>query len=180
MEAVLPAVGAYLFIFFARVVDMSLDVLRILMLMRDRRFLAAVIGFCEVSIFIVALNQVLTGGLDDPGKVVAYAGGFATGTYIGSLIENKLAIGYLSLQVFPPQYQCTDCVKVLRDNGFGVTTVEGEGRHGKRSVLFVALKRKDLRRIVRILDSIDPELFFTVSDAKNIRGGVFPMKRKGY
>ena len=180
MEWLLPAVGAYLFIFFARVIDMTLDVLRMLMLMRDRRILASFIGFCEVTVFVLALNQVLSGGLDDIGKVIAYAGGFATGNYIGSLIENRLAIGFVSLQVFPQPCQCDLIAESLRSRGFGVTLVEGEGRHGKRTILFAALKRKDLKLAVRILDEVSPNVFFTVSDAKNIHGGTFPIKRKGY
>jgi len=180
MEALFPVIGGYLFIFSARVIDMTLDVIRILMLMRDRRILAAFIGFLEVSIFVLALNEVLAGGLNDPFKVIAYAAGFATGNYVGSLIDSQLAIGFLSLQVFPPQYHCSRCVEVLRDNGFGVTSVPGEGRHGTRTVLFVTLKRKDLDRAIKLLDTIEPDIFYTVSDARNIRGGVFPMKRKGY
>jgi len=86
MEQWLPVIFGYLFIFSARVIDMSLDVIRILMLMRDRRVLAAVIGFFEITVFVLALNEVLKGGLNDPGKVIAYAGGFATGNYIGSLL----------------------------------------------------------------------------------------------
>ncbi|WP_418789966.1 DUF2179 domain-containing protein [Phosphitispora sp. TUW77] len=180
MELLTPTIGIYLFIFFARVFDMTLDVLRILMLMRDRRVLAAFIGFCEVTVFVIALNQVLTGGLNDIGKVIAYAGGFATGNYFGSLIEHRLAIGYVSLQIFPQHCQCSLIAEGLRNRGFGVTKVEGEGRQGKRTILFASLKRKDLKLAVKILDEISPDVFFTVSDAKNIHGGTFPMKRKGY
>lgn len=181
MELLLSApIGAYLLIFTARVVDMTLDVIRILMLMRDRRLLAAFIGFCEVSIFVVALNQVLSGGLNDPFKVIAYAGGFAGGNYVGSLVENRMAIGYLSLQVFPHSKYSTECINALRNSGFGVTSVDGEGRQGKRTILFVTLKRKDLKDALKSLDSVAPGIFYTLSDARNIRGGVFPMKRKGY
>lgn len=167
----------YLFIFFARVADMSLDVIRILMLMRDRRLLAAVIGFVEVSIFILALNQVLSGGLNDPGKIIAYAGGFATGNYIGSLIEERLALGYLSLQIFPRTYLCQEFMRVLRSEGFGVTSVSGQGRDGERTILFVLIKRKDVNRVVALLNNIDPDTFFSLSDAKSIHGGVFPTKK---
>lgn len=177
MEPWLAILGAYLFIFAARVIDMSLDVIRILMLMRDRRLLASIIGFAEVTVFIVALNEVIKGGLDDPGKVIAYAGGFATGNYIGSLIEGRLALGHLSMQIFPADCFTQSTITRLREEGFGVTAVRGEGRDGERTILFVLLKRKDLQKATSLLDEACPGTFFNVSDARGIHGGVFPMRK---
>ncbi|TYO97784.1 DUF2179 domain-containing protein [Desulfallas thermosapovorans] len=177
MEQWLPIIYGYLFIFTARVIDMSLDVIRILMLMRDRRVLAAVIGFFEVSVFVLALNEVLKGGLDDPGKVIAYAGGFATGNYIGSLIEERLAMGFLSIQLYPPHSLVNEVVNQMRQAGFGVTSVTGCGRDGERIILFVLIKRKDFNKALNIIDQICPDMFFNVSDAKRIHGGVFPIKK---
>ncbi|HZK18359.1 MAG TPA: DUF5698 domain-containing protein [Clostridia bacterium] len=170
---------AYLFIFFARVIDMSLDVVRILLLMRGRPLLAAVIGFVEVSIFVVAISEVISGGINDPIKVFAYAGGFATGNYIGSIIEEKMALGYISLQVFPDCSLARKLADLFRSEGFGVTSIMGEGRSGPRPVMFVTIERKDLANALDILDAINPEAFYSVSDARIIRGGVFPPKRKG-
>ncbi|MFZ5634157.1 MAG: DUF2179 domain-containing protein [Bacillota bacterium] len=179
MEYIWPLLGGYLLIFFARVADMSLDVIRILMLTRDRRLLAAVIGFTEVAIFLLALNQVLAGGLDDPFKVVAYAGGFATGNYVGSLIDTRLALGYVSLQVFCDQCSHDQITRTLRGKGFGVTSVTGRGRDGEREILFVTLKRKDLGKALRTLDEIYPDAFYNIQDARYIHGGIFPGKKKG-
>lgn len=175
-----PAVMAYLFIFIARVTDMSLDVVRILMLTRGKRLLAALIGFIEVAIFILALGQVLRGGLDDPFKVIAYAGGFALGNYLGSIIEAKMALGYLSLQIYPNNWCMPQLISEFRQEGFGVTCVSGEGKSGERTIMFVVLKRRDLQKAVKILNSINPDTFFSVLDARQIRGGIFTGKRKGY
>ena len=177
MEFWLPVISGYLFIFCARVIDMSLDVLRILMLMRDRRLNAAIIGFFEVSVFVLALNEVLKGGLHDPGKIVAYAGGFATGNFIGSLIEERLAMGYLSIQIFPPLELVNHFTELFREAGFGVTCVTGCGRDGERMILFVLIKRKDLHKALQIINQTCPEAFFNVSDAKRIHGGIFPVKK---
>lgn len=177
MEQWFPVVFAYLFIFFARVVDMSLDVLRILMLMRDRRVWAAVIGFFEVSIFVLALNEVLKGGLTDPGKIIAYAGGFAMGNYLGSVIESKLAMGFLSIHIIPPKDMVEEFTRLMREEGFGVTSVQGCGRDGERIMLFVMIKRKDLNKALNLINTICPNAFFNVSDARRIHGGVFPIKK---
>lgn len=167
----------YLVIFIARVGDMSLDVLRVLLLTRGRRVWAAVVGFFEVCIFIVILNFVLQDGLNDPGKFLAYALGFATGNYIGSLIEERLAMGFISLQVFPPLDLVPELMVMLRHAGYGVTVVTGEGRDGPRKVLYILSKRKHLNRACGILKKCDPEIFFHITDARTIHGGVFPSKR---
>ncbi|MFZ5647173.1 MAG: DUF2179 domain-containing protein [Bacillota bacterium] len=179
MENVLPLVSGYLFIFFARVVDMSLDVIRILMLTRDKRFLAAVIGFIEVVIFLMAISQVLAGGLSDPFKVIAYAAGFATGNYVGSMIDARLALGYISIQVFCDKCNHDQMSSTLRSEGFGVTSVTGHGRDGERSILFVTLKKKDLSKAIGLLEKVYPEAFYSIYDARHIHGGFFPGKKKG-
>lgn len=177
LEVWTPVIFSYLFIFLARVVDMSLDVLRILMLMRDRRLVAACIGFVEVSVFVLALNEVLKNGLNDPGKVIAYAGGFATGNFIGSLIEERLAMGYLSIQIFPPHEKLDQFINKMRSEGFGVTSVQGCGRDGERTILFVLIKRKDLNKAINIINKICPDTFFNIADAKRIHGGIFPSQK---
>lgn len=169
----------YFLIFIARVSDMSLDVLRILLLTRGRKGWASLVGFVEVAIFIVVLNFVLQDGLTDPGKILAYAGGFATGNYVGGIIEERLAMGFQSLQVFPPLDRAAELTNRLRAEGFGVTTVTGEGRDGPRQILYVLVKRKDLGRVSRILDQCDPCIFFNITDARSIHGGVFPPSRMG-
>ncbi|MEW6725845.1 DUF2179 domain-containing protein [Desulforudis sp. 1088] len=164
----------YLFIFLARVTDVSLDVIRVLLLTRGRRLLATLVGFLEVSIFIVMLNFVLQNGLTDPGKIIAYAAGFATGNFLGSLIEERMAMGFLSMQIFPPMRCACELVDALRNAGFGVTTVTGEGSRGPRPVLFVFLKRKDLQRALKILDDTGVDIFYNVMDARGFHGGIFP------
>uniref|UniRef100_UPI0030843279 DUF2179 domain-containing protein n=1 Tax=Desulforadius tongensis TaxID=1216062 RepID=UPI0030843279 len=172
-------IWGYLFIFLARVLDMSLDVIRILMLTRDKKFTASLIGFVEVIIFIVALNKVIAGGLDDPLKVIAYAGGFATGNYVGGWIECCMAVGYVSMQMFPRPDKAGDIINKLREEGFGVTSVIGAGRSGPQNILHVIAKRRDLNKVIAVLDDIAPNTFFNISDARSIRGGVFPQARKG-
>ena len=157
MEPWLGLIAAYLFIFLARLVSVTLDVVRILLLMRGRHGLASGVGFVGVCIYLVALSQAIAGGIDDPIKVLAYAAGFATGNYFGCLIEERMALGYLSLQVIPRPELVQSLTDNLRDAGFGVTSVLGEGRSGPRTILFVALKRKDLNKAIKLVDQMRSE-----------------------
>ena len=167
----------YLIIFFARVVDVSLGTLRVLFIVRGQRVQAAVTGFFEVIIFLVALGMVVQ-DLDNPWKVVVYSLGFATGCYVGSILEEKLAMGFVTVQIITRKNTPVCLAGFLREKGFGVTAVEGEGRLGPRPVLLVTTQRKHLRRLLSITDEVDPKAFVTILETRSIRGGVF-LGRKG-
>lgn len=169
-------VGGYLFIFFARVIDVSLATLRTLMIVRGRRLQAACIGFFEVSVYIVALNKVVK-NLDNPLNLLMYALGFATGNFVGSFVEEKIAMGNISAQVIPKN-KCSELLETLRSQGFGVTVIEGLGLKGPRKILNISLKRRDLPRLLDCIEKIDPEAFVTVTDARATRGGYFRRTQK--
>lgn len=160
----------YLFIFCARVCDVSLATMRLLMVVRGKRVQAALIGFVEVSIFILALQRVMS-SLNDPLKIVAYALGFATGNFTGSLIEEKMALGVQTLLVILKDCCYQDMASRLRESGYGVTCLKGEGKEGPRDILMVTAERKRLGHLVEILKQADPEVFITILDARNVMGG---------
>lgn len=173
----MEALFSYLFIFGARIVDVSLATIRMLMVVQGRRIQAAFIGFFEVIIYIVALGKVVN-GFDNPFNLLAYALGFACGNFVGSYIEEKIALGNLTAQVIL-HGSGKEIIDELRDNGFGVTVIEGQGKEGPRSMLNIILKRRDLNKLNCILDSFDKDAFITVSTTKHISGGYFSkIKRK--
>ncbi|MCG0275978.1 MAG: DUF2179 domain-containing protein [Thermosediminibacteraceae bacterium] len=159
----------YLFIFFARVCDVSLSTIRTLMVVRGHRIQAATIGFFEVIIYITALNQVV-GKLDNPMNLLAYALGFASGNYIGSLLEEKLALGLMTVQVITKNPELSERVRSL---GFGVTMLQGAGREGTRHVLVISLARKNVSDLINLIEKEDESAFITVMDTKSAKGGYF-------
>lgn len=166
----------YLFIFFARVIDVSLGTLRMLMLVRGRRLWAAVLGLFEVSVYVVALSRVMS-HLNNPLQLAAYAAGYATGNYVGSLLEEMLALGYLTLQIVPNAPDLARMLaQTLREKGFGVTTLDGEGREGPKKILLVSLTRKALPGALQLVDQVDPGAFVTILETRHRIGGVFPAK----
>jgi uncharacterized protein YebE (UPF0316 family) len=159
------------FIFFARVTDVSLSTVRILMIMRGRSATAAIVGFFEVIIYILALSRVL-GTLDDPVRLVIYASGFAAGNYIGSRLEEHLALGFSTAQVI--SLDKSDALAGrMRERGFGVTVIEGCGREGTHQILHILLKRKDMPCFLTIIRDVDPQAFVSVMDTRKIFGGYF-------
>lgn len=164
-----------LFIFFARVLDMGLATIRILMLMRGKSLNAAAIGFFESAIYILALREVIL-NLDSPIRIGVYALGFAAGNYVGSLVEERMAVGFATVQVI--SLTCTDnMVEEMRKKGFGVTVIEGCGKEGLHEILNVLVRRKDLAPLMDMVHKLDPQAFISVMDTKKIVGGYFARKK---
>ncbi len=166
MLALLPG---YFLIFFSRVIDVSCATLRMLLLVRGKRFQAAAIGFFEVIIYIVVLSYIV-GRLNDPISLIVYGLGFATGNVVGSYIEEKMALGYLTVQVITLE-RSAELAAVLREKGFGVTILQGEGREGIHLVQHILLPRKRLKELFKLINAWDEKAFVTVLDAKATLGG---------
>ncbi|MFY9370479.1 MAG: DUF2179 domain-containing protein [bacterium] len=166
----------YFLIFAARVLDMSMATIRLLLLVRGKRFQAAVIGFFEVLIYILALNMVVN-NLDNIFNLLVYSLGFAAGNYVGSYVEEKMALGHATVQVIPKEKD-EDMAAELRKLGYGVTVVTGSGREGPRRILIITIKRKSLPELMRVIDELDRDSFVTVMDTQFIHGGFWEKKAK--
>jgi len=165
-----------LLIFVARVTDVSLGTIRTLMIFKGERIYAALIGFVEVIVYIIALNQVVT-TLDNPFNLIIYALGFAAGNYFGSFFEEKMAIGQITVNIITNNNN--KLVASLREGGYGVTVVEAQGLEGSKQILFVTLKRRDLNHLFELVDENVNAKFINILDSRSTRGGHFrPGKRK--
>lgn len=166
----------YIAVFLARVLDVSMMTLRTLMLMRGKKLLAATFGFFEVLVYITALKFIFD-TLSNTTSLVVYALGFAVGNMVGLWIEEKLALGFLTMQVIT----LGDAVgfsKVLRDQGFGVTLFPCQGHQGCHHVLNIVFERKRTRELEHRVREWDANAFITITDTRSIRGGHFRSTRK--
>lgn len=148
--------GAVL-VFLLRITDVSIGTFRMIETVRGHRITAACLGFVEAFIFIAAISTVLTGPMN-VWQMVGYAGGFACGTLLGMSIERWIARGHLLLRVISRDH-AGEVVAALRDAGFGVTVVQGEGRDGPRSILFLVIPRRKFYKAADIIELIDSEAF---------------------
>ncbi|MEJ2294567.1 MAG: DUF5698 domain-containing protein [Candidatus Lokiarchaeota archaeon] len=132
-------------IFFARVGDVSLDTLRIVFIPQGRKKLAPLVGFFEIMIWLLAIGQ-LFNNLTNFIYYLAYAGGFAIRNYVGLIIENKISIGLLNLQLIVKENH-DDLIKVLNGRGYGLTTMTAEGTKGLVKLVLLIIKRKNLPKV---------------------------------
>jgi uncharacterized protein YebE (UPF0316 family) len=167
-----------LLIFLARIVDVAMGTIRIIFVSRGRRFLAPLLGFFESSIWLLAISQIMQ-RVDNPLCFIAYAGGFSIGNYVGIRIEEKLAMGTLIVRVFLTTKE-SKLKERLYEAGFGVTTIEAQGRDGAVDILFSVIKRKDLYKVVEIIESSQYNVFYSIEEAKSVSKGVFPPEERSW
>ncbi|MBI5953479.1 MAG: DUF2179 domain-containing protein [Chloroflexi bacterium] len=165
-------IGLPLLVFFARVTDVTLGTMRIIFTSRGKRHLAPLLGFVEVFIWVSVISEI-TRGAHNVIAYLAYAGGFATGTYIGMLIENKLAIGMLVVRVIVPNH-VHELTKSLSEKGYGVTRVDAHGSQGPVNLIYTIVMRKNLPEVADIIQREYPNAFFTVEELRSVEHGVFP------
>lgn len=166
-----------LVVFFLRVTDVSMATLRMLLTVRNRRVLAPLIGFFEVLIWVAAIGIVVQ-HLQSPLHVIGYAGGFATGSFVGLLIEERLALGLATIRTVV-RSGGAELSMELRDAGFGVTELRGQGREGPVEVLYAVLPRRQVARALSLIDRDAPNAFVVVDEPRQVRRGwLFPAKKK--
>ncbi|OHD63480.1 MAG: hypothetical protein A2176_06580 [Spirochaetes bacterium RBG_13_51_14] len=162
------------YIFFARILDVSMGTIRIILISRGYRYVAPLIGFFEILIWLTAISRVIT-SLDSAYSFLVYAAGFAAGNYVGMLLEAKLPFGYKSLRVITTK-EVSALPLTLRGEGFGVTVSEGTGLKGPVSILYSLVPKKKLDRYLEIVNILEPGAFITIEEVRAYRPGFISRK----
>ncbi len=161
-----------LLIFFARICDVSLGTIRVIFVARGFRYFAPVLGFFEISIWLLAISQIFQ-HLDNAFTYLAYAGGFATGTFVGMWLEDKLSIGTVLIRVVTEK-DAGELIRQLKDKRFGLTTVEAMGALGEVTIILTIVQRTFVPEVVDLVKTFNPHAFYTIEDVRYATEGIFP------
>ena len=160
-------------IFLARICDVSIGTLRIIFVSRGKKNIAPILGFFEVLIWIIVIGKIMQNA-SNMACYIGYAAGFATGNYVGMLIEEKLAMGFVVVRIITP-IDAFELKNALLKAEIGTTTIPAEGAVGKVDVIFTSIQRSDLPKVVELIQIHNPKAFYTVEDLKYVSEGVFPV-----
>jgi uncharacterized protein YebE (UPF0316 family) len=163
-----------LFIFLAELCVITISTLRTIFVARGRKFLAPLLGFFEVSIWLFAIGQVMR-NLSDLTCSAAFAGGFTLGNFLGVLLESKLALGNAVVRIITRK-DAGDLIDALRSAGYGVTAVDARGSTGPVQIILTVIRRRDLGRVVALAKDFDPKVFYSVDEVKEAAEGVAPRR----
>jgi uncharacterized protein YebE (UPF0316 family) len=160
-----------LFIFLARIMDVSLGTLRIIFVTKGMRRVAPLFGFFEVFIWLIAISRIMQ-NLDNWICYVAYAAGFATGNYVGMYLEEKLAIGHEMIRVITHR-DASALINDLHERGYGVTSVSAEGTEGKVAVIYIIARRSMIKEVLDLINLHNPRALYTVESIKYVNKEIF-------
>ena len=153
-------------IFLARICDVTLGTLRIVFISKGDKTIAPFLGFLEVLIWLIAITQVME-NLSNVASYLAWAGGFATGNFLGLRVEQKLALGQVVVRVITVE-PADMLIDQLKGRGYRLTSVDARGTRGKVNLLFMIVKRKKLDEVIGIIRSFNPQAFYSIEDVRSV------------
>lgn len=159
-------------VFLARICDVTLGTLRIIFISKGKKLLAPLFGFVEVFIWIAVIGQILEYASGDIICYFAYAAGYATGSYVGMRVEERLALGTQLIRIFTKK-NGYDLVRLLNKNHFGATVTRGEGVGGEVYIIETFVNRKNSLNVQEVIGCFDSSAFYVVSDVRSVRRGIF-------
>jgi uncharacterized protein YebE (UPF0316 family) len=158
-----------LLIFGLRVLGIAISTLSTLMTVQGRKIYAVGAGFVSSLVYVIAIGKVVA-NLNNVWNIIAYAGGFAGGTLVGMMLEQRLALGYAEVRFISTE-DGRGLAGALREAGFGVTEMEGRGREDTVEVIGVLIPRKEVKNVLEIAKSVDEDAIVTVSEPRQVQRG---------
>jgi uncharacterized protein YebE (UPF0316 family) len=172
MEAIFSSTNVLLIalgIFILRVLNMTLDTLRMMVVMRGMKTLTFILGFFQTAVFVLALGSVIS-DLNNPLNTISYSLGFATGNVVGMMIEKRLALGFINITIMSPA-KGPQIAETLRGKGHAVTEIPARGKDGAVEVLECSVQRKFAKEVQDMALDADPDAFITSRDIQRIWRG---------
>lgn len=164
-----------LLIFTARIFDVSLGTIRIVFISKGFKYLAPILGFFEVLIWLLAIGQIMQ-NLNNVFCYIAYAGGFAMGNFVGMHIEKRMAIGSLIVRIITNK-DSSELISFLKSKNYGITSIEGQGVRGKVHLLYMIVRRTNLEDVLGIIKKFNPKAFYSIEDVRSVCEGIFPIRK---
>lgn len=166
-------------IFLARICDVSINTIRIIYMLGGRRYTSTFLGFFESFIWLMAIRQIFS-HLDNWVCYIAYPAGFASGIFVGMIIEERIAYGKVIVRIITRK-DVLPLLMYLNEQQFRYTRVNAEGPDGPETLVFTVLNRERLDELIEKLRAILPTAFYTIEKVKAAgEGSIFPEERGGF
>lgn len=166
-----------LIIVIAKIIEVTVGTLRIVMITKGERKMGSIFAFVEVVLWCILAGSVLSSITEAPLRTVAYSIGFAIGNYVGSYLEEKIAIGLSEIQVILMEEHSAKVCEALRNAGYAVTQIKAQGKNHPRELLMMYVPRTKIKPCVATIREIQENAVITISDTKPVYGG-FGLLRK--
>ena len=158
-------------IFFVRIIDVSLGTVRTVLTVKGKKFYASLIGFIEVLIWFLIVREALN--TEESGIIIAiaYALGYATGTFIGGVLSNKFIQTPVSVQIIT-KIEVESMITVLKNNHYGCSVIDVTGHENTPSkMIIVETMSKRVKDLTKLVNEVDDKAFVVISETKYIQNG---------
>jgi uncharacterized protein YebE (UPF0316 family) len=153
-----------------------METIRVIYISRGIKYLAPIIAFFEIVIWLLAMEVVMK-DLSNIANFLAFALGFAMGTYVGLVIEEKLSIGMVILRIVTTDESNEEIVSFMQSENYGITTLDATGSRGSVKMILSLVNRTDVTRITQHIQATNPHAFFSIEDVRYVNQGVFRPKK---
>lgn len=167
----------YFIILIAKFIEVTLATLRMVFIAKGQRNLGVFISVFEILIWVILTGTVVTGIIEDPMKIVAYTLGFAAGCYFGSLLEEKIALGYSSLNIIVNNDIYDEVIDILKAQEVGYTVLDSHGEVDDNKYIIAYVARRKKSKVLATFKRANKNIFITVNDSTSVIGG-HSLKRK--
>ncbi len=156
----------------AKIIEITIQSLKTCMMVKGQRLKAAGLGFAECTIWGLVISTIIGTLGDNPFLLLFYCLGYATGLFLGSTLESKIALGTSNLEVIANDESTEKIIAYLKERNMGYTVLEGHGSKDKMNMIFIVLARKEAGKVLADLRrECDNKLFVSVSDVSKYAGG---------
>ncbi|MCI8545302.1 MAG: DUF2179 domain-containing protein [Bacilli bacterium] len=159
-------------IFCARIMDVSLGTVRTVLTVKGKKGYASLIGFVEVLIWFIIVQEAMNTELTSIFIAISYAGGYATGTYIGGFISQKFIPGNFGVQIIT-SIKKASMIETLRKEGYAVSVINVKGQEEEKLMLFIEIDKKRFVHLQSIVKELDDKAFLVVNETKMVQNGYF-------
>lgn len=158
-------------IFCVRIIDVSLATIRTIITVKGKKIYATIIGFLEVFIWFMIVKEALNTDIKSIWIAISYAGGYATGTFIGSSLADIFIKGTFSIQVITSTKN-DKMIEEIRKKGYAVSVIDAKGKNNtEKYMLYIEINKKNLKDIKNLIEEEDEKAFIVVSETKLVQNG---------
>ena len=159
-------------VFFVRIMDVSLGTTRTIVMVKGKTKLASLIGFVEVLIWFLVVKEALNTDINSIWIAISYAGGFATGTFIGGFLSNKFIKGNFGVQVILSKND-NKVVNALREEGYAVSVIDVKGKdeENEKYMLFIEIDKRNFEHLRGLIKELDSKAFIVVNETRMVQNG---------
>lgn len=168
----LPTIVLCLVVCAAKIIEISIQSLKTCMMVKGQRLAAVGLGFLECTIWGLVISTIIGTLGDNMFLLLFYCVGYASGLFIGSWIEGKIALGTSNLQLIANDENTAIIIEYVKENGKGYTVFEGHGSKEKMNMILIVLRRREMSKVLRdIREKCDGKVFVVASDVSKHAGG---------